>query len=187
MKIINILTDCAMLLGLTDDVQVLQNATEDKENEILQENPKIANLLNLLQFSIRELCTNYIPMINRKTIKSLDKKYSIGELENYIRILNIYKDGKAIKFKIVCRNILFQEDGEYVINYSSYPTISSMFDDIDFLQKLSPDVIVFGLCSYFSLANGLFDEFERFHDKYVSKAEALKCLRNFEIPSRRWE
>ena len=68
-----------------------------------------------------------------------------------------------------------------------YPSINSLFDDVDFLHGLSPDALVFGLCAYYSLANGMFEEFEGFHDKYLGKAEAIKELKNFDMPVRRWE
>ena len=62
-----------------------------------------------------------------------------------------------------------------------------MFEEIDYLQEFSPDVIVFGLCAYYALSHGLFADFEQFHEKYVEKAESLKGLKIFEMPARRWE
>ena len=69
----------------------------------------------------------------------------------------------------------------------TYPEINSMFDEIDFLSNFSPDVIVFGLCSYYCLSSGMFEDFESFYDRYISKAESLKNLKIFELPARRWE
>ena len=108
-------------------------------------------------------------------------------LENFIRIQNIYKDGEMVKFKLINRNVTLEEDANYEVRYETYPTITTMFEEIDFLQNFSPDAIVLGLCSYYALAHGRFDEFQEFHEKYTSKAESLKSLRNFQIPSRRWQ
>ena len=180
MKIIDILIDSANFLGLNSEMEILQNTTQDDENQVLQDNEKIRSLFNLIQFSVKELCTNYIPMITNVDIVTEEKQYPISSLENYIRIQNVFKDNIATKFKIINRNLIFDEDGCYMVSYSSFPTINSMFEDIDFLQDFSPDAIVFGLCSYFSLAHGMFDEFERFHEKYIMKAESLKDIRNFQ-------
>lgn len=187
MKIIDILMESAELLGLHHDAVNLTMADEENEIEFLQTHENLSSLFNLVKYSIRELCTNYVPVATKVKIVTNDKSYPIAELQNFIRVLNIYKNDQMVKFKILNRNIIFEEDGEYVINYSTYPEISSMFEEINFLQEFSPDTIVFGLCSYFALAHGMFEEFEIFHDKYVEKAESLKSLKIFDMPVRRWE
>ena len=128
-----------------------------------------------------------MPVAISVKIKTNEKKYPISSLNNFIRVQNVYHDAKLSKFKIINRSIIFEEDGEYEINYSTYPDVESVFDEIDFLQNFSPDVIVLGLCSYYSLAHGMFEEFESLHEKYIDKAESLKDLKIFEIPCRRWE
>lgn len=187
MKIIDILKDSAQLLGLTKEVGILESVTEDSIPEEIQTNENIVSLFNLVNFSIRELCTNYVPVLDSVLIQSKNCTYPLNSLENFIRIQNVYKDDNLIKFKIINRNLVFEEDGVYQVCYKTYPKVDSLFTEIDFLQSLSPDVIVFGLCAYYSLANGLFNEFKEFHDKYLSQAESLKELKFFEIPSRRWE
>lgn len=187
MKIIDILVDSASFLGLNEEVKVLLSTTKDDEVGVLEGNEKIASLFNLVKFSIRELCTNYFPMISNETIKTENKTYPISSIENYIRLQNVFEKENMIKFKIINRNIIFENDGEYNMVYETYPTINSLFDELDFLQEFSPDVIVFGLCAYFSLAHGMFAEFEDFHEQYVSKAESLKNLKSVQMPCRRWE
>ena len=187
MKIIDILIESAELLGLHYDVPQLNELNAENEMAIISSNENLKSLFNLVKFSIRELCTNYVPVCSSKEIQTTEKKFPIAELENYIRIKNVYRNEQPVKFKIIARNLILEEEGVYTINYATYPNITSVFDDIDFLQEFSPDAIVFGLCSYYSIAHGRFDEFETFHEKYVEKAESLKSLRIFNIPCRRWE
>ena len=187
MKIIDILFNSANLLGLTDDAFVLESMTEENETQVLTDNENIKSLYNLVQFSVRELCTNYVPMIEDVTITTTNKSYPLSSLENYIRVQNVFENKEMVKFKIINRNLIFDHDGKYVVKYATYPTIISMFEEIGYLQNLSPDAIVFGLCAYYSLAHGMFEEFQEFYDKYISKAESLKSLRNFDLPCRRWE
>lgn len=187
MKIIDIMKESAILLGLTQEIGVLETFTEDNAGEVFAENPNIFSLFNLSKYSIRELCSNYVPVSRSVKITSVDKKYPMSLLNNFIRIQSVYLNSQPVKFKVVNRNIIFEEDGEYEIIYSTYPEITSVFDEIDFLQNFSPDVLVLGLCSYYSLAHGMFQEFEELHEKYVDKAESLKSLKVFELPCRRWE
>ena len=187
MKIVDILIDSALLLGLTDEAEKLKSATLETEDIVIGENDKISSLFNLIKFSIRELCTNYIPVIKDVCVETKEQKFAVNILENFIRVQNIQKDGEMVKFKIINRNVFLEEDGKYTVRYETYPDIISLFEEIDFLQSFSPDAIVFGLCSYYSLAHGMFDDFQEFHEKYISKAESLKSLHNFELPCRRWQ
>ena len=85
------------------------------------------------------------------------------------------------------RNIVFEKDGKYIVKYSSYPQINSLFEEIDFLSEFSPDVLVMAICAYYAVAHGMFKEFELYHEKYLNKAQAIKELKLFEMPLRRWE
>ena len=187
MKIIDILIESAELLGLHNDIPQLNSFTTENEEEILSANENIANLFKLIKYSIRELCTNYIPIIDKKTIVTENKTYPLAEFPNFIRIKNITKQEELVKFKLIGKSIILEEDGEYVVNYATYPVVLSVFDELDFLQEFSPDAIVLGLCSYFSLAQGRFDEFQTFNEKYVARAESLKSLKTFNLPVRRWQ
>ena len=187
MKVVDILIDSAMLLGLTDEANILKTATEETEDAIIGQHENMSSLYNLIKFSIRELCTNYVPVIKEDYIVTQDKKFALNILPNFIRIQNIEKDGEMIKFKTINRNVFLEEDGKYLVRYESYPYIVSMFEEIDFLQNFSPDVMVFGLCAYYSIAHGMFEDFHEFHERYVNRAESLKSLHNFNLPTRRWE
>ncbi len=97
MKIIDILIDSAFLLGLTDDANVLQTTTAETEQEVVNQNKNVANLFNLVKYSIRELCMNYVPIIKQISVETEDKKFAVGTLENFIRIQNVQKNGEMVK------------------------------------------------------------------------------------------
>ena len=187
MKIIDLMKESALLLGLTQDRVAMETITEENEVQILAENPKVFSLFNLIKFSIREFCSNYVPLAVREKVNVEENQYPMSKLKNLIRIKNVYLNDQVVKFKVVNRNIILEENGEYEIVYSAYPEIETVFDEIDFLESFSPDVIVFGLCAYYSLAHGMFEEFEQMHEKYIEKAESLKDLKIFNLPSRSWE
>ena len=68
MKIVDIITDSALLLGLNEEVAILKTVTEDTEPEILRENISICKLFNLVQQTIKEFCTNYVPIVEERTL-----------------------------------------------------------------------------------------------------------------------
>ena len=207
MKIIDIIKESAHLLDLPRVIELLQTDQEveplDPEIELTQDeqierqlyfnneaylnNPQVFKLFNLAKFAIQELCTNYVPTIAEKVFTTTDKSFNMAGFENYIRMHNITKNGELVKYKIVGRTIQFEEDDTYLASYYTYPQINTLYDEIDFLSNFSIDVIVFGLCAYFSLAEGLFEEFTQFHEQYIERAENLKELKIFTLPARRFE
>lgn len=186
MKIIDILMSSCELLGLKSEQTTLASATLETESTVL-ENDEIRSLFNLVKFSSQELCSHYVPILTTQDVTIENQKYHLSNLENYIRIQGVYKEDNQVNYKIINRYIVVDEDGTYTIKYFTYPEIESLFDEVDFLTNLSPDVLVFGLCSYYSLSHGMFQEFEMMHDKYVEQAESLKMLKVFDLPQRRWE
>lgn len=187
MKILDIMIESATLLGLNKECVLLQNMDLESEQLVYAENPTLFSLFNLSKYSIREVCTNYVPMIQSVKVTTKENKIPLSSLLNFIRVQNVEKNSEMVRYKIKNRNIILEEDGEYEINYLSYPDFDSAFDNVDFLNNLSPDVLVLSLCAYYALAHGMFDEFEDLHDRYVEKAESLKELRVFDMPARRWE
>lgn len=186
MQIIDILTDSANMLGLVQERDILSIATEENQTSVL-ENNNIKELFHLVKFSIQELCSNYIPIVNAVDVEIDEKTFELKNLTNFIKLKKIMQGKDRVEFKMLNRTLHFNENGVYTIYYETYPSITSLFDEVDFLSHLSPDVIVFGLCSYYCLSKGLFDDFNMFHEKYINRAENLKDMKTFFLPTRRWE
>jgi len=186
MKIIDILKQNSELLGLSKEIELLNTATEINENEIFV-NEELSGLLNLFRYSLQELCTNYVPLSTTTEVEITNNKYELSNINNFIRVQCVCKNNNPVNYKIINRAINVEENGKYTIQYATYPNIESVFEDINYLQNFSPDVLVLGLASYYTLSRGRFDEFKIFHDRYLEKAENLKELKSFCIPQRRWE
>ncbi len=186
MKIIDIVKHGAEILNLDNEVNLIETATKEKESELLQ-NAEIKKLFNLLKFAVQELCSNYLPVITEEEFSTEDKTYLVANLPNFIRMQSVYKKDKKIKFKQINRKLVFDVDGTYLARYYTYPEINSMFDDLSFITNLNPDVLVFGLISYYCLSKGLFDDFKIYNNTYIEKAESIKALKTIELPQRRWQ
>ena len=115
-------------------------------------------------------------------IKSENKSIAISKLNNYIRVQHIKLNGQNVKYKIVNRQILLDDDGEYDVYYFSYPQIETITDDLDCFKVVNMDVIVLGLCAYYCLANGVFDGFNNYSQQYRDKAEKLREMKSFTMP-----
>lgn len=186
MKIIDIIKQSAELLGLVQEKELLNTATVENEMDVLK-NEEISRLLNLSQYTLQELCTNYVPVYTYQEIETTNKQFALARLDNFLKVLEITKNEKLVDYKIVGRHLSFEEDGKYLVKYTSFPDVNSLFDEIDFLSNFSPDVIVMGLCAFYSLTKGMFEEYNTFHESYLEKAQGIKELKIFEMPMRRWE
>ncbi len=186
MQIIDILSDSAQVLGLISERDLLKSATIENQATVLEDS-NIKELFHLVKFSIQELCSNYVPIADMQEIVVDNLTFELKNLTNFIKLKKISKGEEKAEYKILNRTIHFKENGIYQVYYETYPSITSLFDEVDFLSHLSPDVIVFGLCSYYCLSKGLFEDFKLFHEKYIGRAESLKDLKTFFLPTRRWE
>lgn len=186
MKIINIIQSACEFLGLSAELSILEEINEENQAEAL-ESASIKKLFNLTKFSLQELCTSYVPVSKMQEIEVENLNFPLNNLTNFIRVQNVYENENAVAFKIINRCLVLERDGVYTIKYSTYPEITSLFDDVEFLAQLGMDVVVFGLCAYYCLNKGMFEDFERYHNSYIEKAGSLKDLRCFILPQRRWE
>ena len=186
MEIIDIIKQAIHLLSLNEYYEVIDSATKEKEEEILN-NEEIKKLFNLSNLVLHDLCTNYVPIVNKQVVAIKNKNYEIKNLANFYKIKNVKKNNLPVDYKIISKNIVVEDDGEYEINYYYLPNVKSLFDELDFLSTLSPEVLVYGLCAFYCLSVGLFDEFKIYNEKYKSRAEAIKNLKVFELPKRKWE
>lgn len=180
-----ILASSAELLGLTETKQLINSATSETEQQILKD-AQVERLLSLCQFALQELCTNYLPFVNDCDLQSSNKIIPLGSLANFIRLKSVTQNGKVAKYKIINRNLVFDEDDCYTISYYTYPKLTSLFEELDFLDQYGPEVAVYALCAYYALATGRFTEFETFHEQYSERALSIRDLRIFELPQRRW-
>ena len=185
MRIIDIMKDVAVILGLNNVYADIDAIDLDSDNIVLTED--LETLFNLCRVSIQEFCTNYAPVIDSIKISTTNKKYALNKIDNFLKLKKISLNGEDVKAKIRSRNIEVDKDGEYDVLYYTYPNIDSITDDIDFLSSFTPDVLISSACAYWSLSHGQYADFNKFHEDYLKKANAIKDLRVFNMPQRRWE
>lgn len=185
MKVKEILTDACILLGLDAESEKLKDTNLTEQEKLAD--AQIKKLYNLLQLSLRELCANYLPILKSINKSTANKEISMTDVDNVIRINNVKLNDAPVKYKFVEGKIILSLDGEFEIIYSSYPKINSIEDELNFLPNFNPDVIVLGLCSYYCIANGLFEEFTKYNDRYLKKAQGLREIKMFTLPKRSWQ
>ncbi len=185
MKVQDIIVEACTILSLNQEIEVLQD--EEALEDTKLENAEIKKLYQLLKFSLRELYTNYLEMVIEKEITSENKTISLSELENYIRLLSVKYNNQPVKYKLTNKKINLPFDATYIIAYKGYPEITSLTDSTEDVGIFNLDVVILGLCAYYCLACGRFDEFDTYHSQYVDRAESIKSLKSIYLPNRSWQ
>ncbi|MBE7076969.1 MAG: hypothetical protein E7374_03680 [Clostridiales bacterium] len=188
MTIFNIIEQCGDMLDLEYMNIVFDvTPTDEEQEDFFRLNPNVLRLFNLTKLCIRELCANYVPYYKEVTVKTENKRFDLSTLSNFIKIVSVKKGDDLVKVKTLNKEVVFSEDGEYVITYASYPEINYLSDKIEFPLEARCDVLAYGVCAYYTLSKGMFDEYNYYRDIYHSLACEIRELRNFIMPSRRWE
>ena len=185
MKVKDLIKDSAVMLNLGEVVDILEDGTKTDAEK--QSATSVAELVKLTDLSIRELCSHYMPVLSSCKITTTNKTYPLSSINNFIRMESASIEDKMVDFKIINRVLVFEADGTYDIEYASYPNINNLDDDVSFLQNFGIDVAEYGLCAYYCLTKGLFDELDNFYQRYIKKCETLKDMKTFIMPQRRWE
>lgn len=186
MTLRDVLVMSANLLNLTDERDILQTITEDNYTEIMSANKPIQKLYNLALTSLREICFNYLPVITEEECTTVDKKIETSSLDDFVKLIKVKQDNKLVPYKFKRGIITVKADGDYSVQYVQNPKVNSIIDSLDIFEDLSPDILVLGICAYYAVSMGMYDEFEYFHDEYLKRAEAIKKLGVYQMPSRRW-
>jgi superoxide reductase len=110
MKIVEIMSQSALFLGLQEEHFKLDIATPEEETTLL-ENKQIRSLFNLTRYAFQELCTNYIPVVEKISVKTNDKKIEVKDLLATVSVGSVthpMQEDHYIKWIIVETNLGYQ-------------------------------------------------------------------------------
>ncbi len=186
MNLKEVLIMSASMLDLASVNDALETIDADNEQTILIENEQVKKLFNLAIVSFKEICFRYLPIIAEHTLESSNKTILTSSLEDFVKIVRVKKDDKITSYKYKNGVISLDEDGFYTVEYIKNPIINSMLEDLSILNDFGPDILMFGICAYYTIGMGLYDEFEYYHNEYISRCESAKKLANCDLPARSW-
>lgn len=185
MTVLKVIAAACTFLDLGAEREILEDSSKTESEKL--ENEEIKKLYNLMQFALRELCSNYITVVTSVDLASSNCAIDLSNLNNFIKVNGISCNDDEIDFKIRNNKIILPFDDTFTIEYLTYPTITSLENDLDDVGIFDWGVVMLGLSAYYCLACGRFDEFNDFHAKYVLRAESIRTMKSFNLPMRRWE
>lgn len=161
----------------------LKLITNEGLNE--EESLFVDELTKCFNFVQNEVCTEYIPVIYSEKLVSKNGKFPISSLSKSLAYIIALKDenGKDIKQKIYCGDLVF--DGEAEIEYCYSPEKQTIDDEV--IMCLPDRVVAYGVLREYFLLHDLTSEASQFEEKFKNSL-ATFCRKHGKIilPKRIW-
>lgn len=157
---------------LTEHKQMLMSYIDDPASlDIL---PEIFTDIELLNIALKTLCKD-IDYSYTETIKSVKGKiYAAFFSYKILRINHVYKDNKIYPgFKRINGVMYVEEDGEFVINYSTIQQLNELDDNLHPVLEKYADLLNDLLVAYMYMYCQHIDKFNEFIDQYRDKLSKL--------------
>ena len=180
MKVINILKDICQELNIEKKLGLLGSV--DENNDLLLGDPLISKLLKFINVAMQDLCVNYLAVQTEVPVMTINKTIQVNQLKNFIRAQNAFRNGNLVKYKLINRKMIFEEDGTYIVQYLTFPEFKSLWDCVDFLPGGGPECIVYAACAFYCLSNNLINRFKMYSEKYNNHAEEIKSFNVINLP-----
>lgn len=156
---------------------------------LFERNSTLDKVFDLVNLVFGELGSEYMNIISQKTCDSdADGKIDYADLPCFLRATKVFDiDEHKVRFEMFENYLKMEDSGTYTVFYKIKPKFSKIEDENYDEQYFDFDIVVYGVCAFFCLTNALFDEHEIYMNIYKDKLSKISNIRNFYLPSRRWQ
>lgn len=157
-----------------DDASVSAQTAKHPKNQLLI---KCANLM------LKEIATDYMPLVESETIALKDGKFDYDLFAH--RVLEILKivdvtSGTSVKFEQKPSFCVVFSKGNVEVRYSYLPEDISVEDECVMSSKITSKTLALGAASEYCLIEGMYEQSALFGDKFREEMKNI-CRRNNEI------
>ena len=185
MKIKDIITITATLLGRE---KITEYLSSDKECQDLQVLSQVDTLTRLANLVLSELAGGYIPMYKEQVVRTTNGKIYYKDLdETLLEVVDV--------LDLCDSQVSYTQKEEYVqtdlskakIVYKYLPSNYDLDDTIGYSEsQISACVLAYGVSAEFCLTEKNFDESVMWHDRFVKSVSQKLKPKNAQIKSRRF-
>lgn len=156
---------------------------------LFERNKTLDKVFNLVNLVFGELGSDYMNIITEKTCTSdADGKIDYVDLPCFMRATKVLDaDEHKVRFEMFDNYLKMENSGTYKVFYKIKPKFAQIEDTNYDDQYFDFDVVVYGVCAFYCLTCALFDEHEIYMNIYKEKLNKISNVRNFYLPSRRWQ
>lgn len=189
MKIRDILELTCVLLQKNELINtgIFYKLHNDYVEKHLQTNKELQMLMRCANLVVKEVATEFVPLMHKQTITSHNGQISYAEFDKLLLDVASIKDlnGEVVTAYTFPDHIAI-EDGTFVFRYAYIPTDKSFFEDIDD-KKTDSKIFAYGTAAEYCLIKGDYNNALYWERRYkdalynaTSKDTAVI------LPKRRW-
>ena len=140
------------------------------------------DLVKIISIATRHLCLNStgLEYVKKVKIVAKNKTIKLKDLnDKFFYVISILRKGKVVQYKFsnINRNretIEVPEDGEYDIEYSSYPNFYNLEEEINIELQPYIKAIFLSACALWFLKKEQFTIYKKFHQEFIDEINSIR-------------
>lgn len=181
----NIIMNACRLVGKKEVVAYLNGDIEltDEINDI------ISDMLIAINVANNSIAANYLPIRDIKKVNATQGKILFKNLSDkqILEIYSIKKNNKLVTDYKCLSNGIIIADGEYEVDFSTFPEVVGLDSEIDYYLRLNDFIFSELVVSEYYFLNGYNDEANIWSEKFNEQIQSLlRVKKSVSIPERRW-
>ena len=162
MKIKEIIKNVAVVLGLGDVVELINDGGNTKE---LLGNINYSILVRCASFVVTNIATNYIPLIDKQSFDVVDGKIRLSAFSQpFISARSVKRNGRVVEYKLYTGHLKVP-NGRHEVEYSYLPCIKTGEEQNPF--EVAPVALEYGILAEYSFISGMFNEANVWSEKFT--------------------
>lgn len=193
-KVKDVFIKCARLLNISeiydnDDIINIGETIDNKvifNDHLIKEMKSVGKMLEFLNLCLCEIAHDHYLFIDTYTTStSQGTVIFVNQMLPIIKILKVSCKCGDQKFTFHIDKIKVDHSDVYTITYAYLPYYFSLVHEVKVRHQCGLDTLIFGICAYYCLSEGMYDEYQIYYKKYKERMEAIpKGIIN--TPMRKW-
>ena len=164
-----------------DDIQSILGSDDGDVTD-----PDVRALVKCVDLAVRELAVD-MPLIEKSAVRAENGVIpfaAFGAAPSTVR--GVYRNGRAVRFKLVADGIYVGGDGEYKAEYTVAPPESTVDAEIKLGLGADADILCYLAARNYCLVTGRADEATVWDQRYNAETEKRRIMRRASLPKRAW-
>lgn len=182
-------------MQLKEAIQICLTYLGDEDASIntqTAQHPKLKLLVKCANLMIKEIASEYVPLIEEETVDVVDGKIDYDVLVhkvNEVRKVEDLASGLTTNFYHTPTHCKLQNEGikRAKIVYSYVPLDIDIADDCPLPPQVSPKTLALGICAEYSMISGMYEQSVMYSDRFKQDMRtAVRRKGEIRVKPRRW-
>ncbi len=181
MTVKDIAISCAVLLQADDIEQAVESETADGD-------PDVKALVKSINLALGEIASDGF---SESATAKLNAENGVIPFSAFSvplsAVLSVRDKFGAVDFSTTPSGIKTPSDGEYTVEYSTFPAEKTLDSELELAPFIGRDDLTYLAARNFCLITGRTDEASIWDQRYTAEIEKKRIKRRAKLPTRHWE